>query len=677
MDPAQVEISAVSAHATQLDARLARLRRRWILRDGLYAVGWFMVLSVPVVLVFAWLDWRVSFPPALRLMELLALVIGGAWIVKRFALPVLRQSRDQAAVALRAEAVDSRFAGRLVSRIEFRSPQAHAMGGSRALMEAMSARVEEQSAGAALEQAIDLRAARVPAISGATLLILLAVVVAARPAEARLWLRRTLLPFAEAPWPRRTQITDVQPLYRIRRGDVLRLTGRVTGEISRTAHVSWWPADEKGLRLRAAGSQSTEVQPDGTFTFRIGPLLQPIRLALQAGDGETDPIPVEVVVPPSLQSIRVVYHYPDFTGRASDEVQSGDIRAIVGTRAELTATADRPVERIELAFPGRADKPARSIELLSETTARTSIELDRRGQYQLTLFDRYGFTTDAPATFVIDPIDNELPQVEITRPGSEHQVTPATRLTLRYQASDDYGLTGASILWSVRKNHPQPPGAAAMPSDDQAATAPADRGRVVPVPVPTSRPECSGTYDWDLAAAGLEPGDAVEYVLEVRDAGQHLTPETTGRTAPQILHVVDAEALELTLEARIRDAFAELERLILDQRAARDEVQLAAVALSTPDQPLMPDDLRRVQGEHHRQARLARQAERLAGRLAELVEAMQDSFIGDSARHAQLQALAAGLRQLAADPMQSAAETLGRARETLDELMARETQVEP
>ncbi|MBN2581955.1 MAG: hypothetical protein JXL80_02730 [Planctomycetes bacterium] len=657
------------AEALQLDARLARLRRRWILRDALRTTGWSLALFVPMTLALAWLDWRLDFSPALRSAELAGLVAGGVWIFRRFAIAALRQSRDSEAIALRAEAADPRFAGRLVSRVEFRRTGLRRAAGSIALMEAMCARVEAQAAGAPLDRAVDLRAVRLPAVNAGILLILLAVIVTVRPAHTRIWLHRTLLPLADVPWPRRTHLLDIQSHYRIRRGDVFQLTGRTIGEIPRTARVNWWPADQTGLQLRPAGGQSVDVQPDGRFTLRIGPLLQSIRLAVQAGDASVNDIEVDTVVPPSLAAIRAVYHYPAYTNRSPDEVQSGDIRAIVGTRVELTLTADRPAERMELAFPDQPDRPAEPIALPSEIVGRVSVDVDRRCRYQIAMFDRYGFTTETPATFVIDPIDNELPDVKLTRPGSELQVTPATRLTLRFNAADDFGVTGAAVRWFVRTEAAEPL--------DAATTAPADFERTLPIPVGRPRTEWAGAFAWDLAAAGLQPGDTVEYVLEVRDAGLHLTPDKVGRTPSHVLRVVATDSLELALEARLRDTFAELDHLIVDQRAARDQIQLAAVALPVPDEPLMPADLRRIQAEQHRQKRLARLAERVVERLAELADEMQDSFIGEPARHEQLRALAAGLRQLAAQPMQAAADSISRARDALDDLATQDTQTEP
>jgi hypothetical protein len=310
-----------------------------------------------------------------------------------------------------------------------------------------------------------------------------------------------------------------------------------------------------------------------------------------------------------------------------------------------------------------------------------------RGRYQVRLFDAYGFSSDAPATFIIDPIEDQLPVVRITRPGPELAVTPATRLHLAFETTDDFGVTEAAIHWQKRMAATQP---ASAPSSDaevpaaggtlpstrpqtdvrrsaSAPSPPANHPQLIAIPVPRQQPQWEGGFIWELGAADLLPGDEVEYHIEVRDAGEHLDDEKLGRSARHVLRVVEPQVLAQALEARLSEAFTELDELSRQQASARDEVSAAAVSVPLDDEPLVTADVQRVQSEANRQTRLRRQVERLAVRIGQIADELGDSYLADAARITELRELSAALGALAAGPMDVAAETLRESQDAMRE----------
>src|SRR5690606_2825776 len=126
---------------------------------------------------------------------------------------------------------------------------------------------------------------------------------------AGIWLRRTFSPFSSAAWPRRTHIEGVDNAYRVRRGDTLDITGRLSGSIPRSVELSWYVADPAdstaptGLANWSglfASSQRFDVSETGEFTATLGPLLEPMRLSVRAGDARLEGITVDVIAPPEL-----------------------------------------------------------------------------------------------------------------------------------------------------------------------------------------------------------------------------------------------------------------------------------------------------------------------------------------------------------------------------------------
>ncbi len=412
----------------------------------------------------------------------------------------------------------------------------------------------------------------------------------------------------------------------------------------------------------SGGSKSFDIRPDGRFEVTIGPLTESIVVDLAAGDAVAPSVPVTVVTPPELASIKAVHHYPVFTGRAPDEVQSGDVRALVGTRVELAFRADRPVERAEIVFlpathgvvdgavPSTTQPASGAVEMSSPLAGSTSFVVRHRGRYQIVLHDADGFASDTPATFVIDPVENQLPEVALRRPGGEHRVTPGTRLGLEFDASDDYGVTEAAIHWRKR--------ATAATGDDATMN-------VQPILPASPQRTWKGRFVWDLGGLGVQAGDEIVYFLQVVDAGEHLTGEKSARTGLHTLQVMDPESLRRSLEDTLERTLGEVDAVGRQQATGMDALALAILSLPGEDDPTHATEARRIRNEANRQLGIRRQVERIAQRMVDVADELAESFLAEPRRIAELREVADGLRALTGEPMQQVIDRLEAARAAL------------
>jgi len=423
----------MSRHEVKLIRQLSAVRSRWLLRDAVLSLAQMLGAVLGVFLVFGCLDYHFRFPGWLRAIELTALFTWTGLVIGRLAVPLWRQRRDAHATALRVESVYRQFAGRLVSWVQFRSDPSVAVGQgeqpSAELIRAMCERVERKAADLPLGRAVDLKPLRRPLAGAAAALALTCLLATSRPELVRIWLTRTIHPTRTIAWPRRTYIAELADRYRVRRGDSLCLTGRVTGRVPAAGRLQWWVlrgGEHWSEPLRRSGS--FKIAADGRFTTTLGPLLEPTVTRVSAGDSRTNDIRIDVVTPPALAAIEAVYHYPPFTRRQPRRVSAGDVRAPVGTRVELTLTADRPIQHMDLSFVGKHARPVQPVRLISKTQGLVSFTVRSRALYSVRVVDAYGFAANEPATFLIEPIENEHASVALERPGPEHVVTPGARV---------------------------------------------------------------------------------------------------------------------------------------------------------------------------------------------------------------------------------------------------------
>lgn len=196
---------------------------------------------------------------------------------------------------------------------------------------------------------------------------------------------------------------------------------------------------------------------------------------------------------PITGDIELTYRYPAHTGYAPRTVTgtNGEVSAPKGTEVQLRTRADREVARADLLLDG-ARVPL-TVSLGRDLAG--SFVVERAGSYRFVFLKSSGRTLaegpDIPVTVELDA----SPQVRLTAPVEELELDPGKDdVSLRYEASDDFGLTGLSLVYRA-------PG-----KEEQRVTLRHDEGR-----------RTQGTYQWDVGSLALKPGQRVTYYLEVKD----------------------------------------------------------------------------------------------------------------------------------------------------------------
>jgi hypothetical protein len=219
-----------------------------------------------------------------------------------------------------------------------------------------------------------------------------------------------------------------------------------------TAQLVGFESPEVRLYARyqsASKWQQATMQPRPAasgFQFVFAGVPEDFDYYVQAGRVRSRQYEIRVVDMPSIKHIRVTYHYPAWTG-LQDVVQhrGGDLRAVQGTNAELTILTDRPMRGGILALNNGQEIALSGGEA---NTYRGTIRIEKDGSYHVAAIDR-GQLVRLSDDFFIEANEVGLPQVRITRPGRDYQASPIEEVTVSVQASDDYGLRGVSLHYSV------------------------------------------------------------------------------------------------------------------------------------------------------------------------------------------------------------------------------------
>ena len=326
---------------------------------------------------------------------------------------------------------------------------------------------------------------------------------------------------------------------------------------------------------------------------------------------------VTVTPRPDVARFDVLYEFPAYTGRepAVDADASGDLAAVGGTAATLTATFNKPIVSAALHIGERPIPGGELRRIDTEQRADWKIDLapGLDAEWTLVLEDRHGLRGRA-IRHSVKAIADSVPRVRVTLPETtDVHLRPDDRLRIEYEVRDDYGVGEAALLVQVGEAEPTL--------------------RVVDLPRVSALDDrlWIGRTALDLTRLELGSASHVRFQLRIEDSlpgsfgGPHValtrsyivTLDSGAKTFTD--QWVDAKIQRL--EASLKEALQELHHARGRSSWMRSEVPKEGLALS----PAIHDAARVFRGH-------ATKAEAVLYRVARDEVPREMRFVGDAAR---------------------------------------------
>jgi hypothetical protein len=246
--------------------------------------------------------------------------------------------------------------------------------------------------------------------------------------------------------------------------------------------------DHRGLRRAAGVFLGVAAASAGLVTLAFHAWQSGQAAIFQVTARATEGPPRE----PITGDVELTFHYPAYTGLSASTVSGtgGQVSAPRGTEVVIHTRADRDVARADLVVNGQAVP----MQVEGGRSLSGRFVVDKSGAYHFTFSTSRGRPVAQGPDVPVLAVADAPPQVKLLTPAAELEVDPGQKVVLKFDASDDYGLTALALVF-----HP-PRGAEAR------VELPHDEGR-----------RSSGTYSWDLGTLTLEPGERVSYFIEAKD----------------------------------------------------------------------------------------------------------------------------------------------------------------
>ena len=223
----------------------------------------------------------------------------------------------------------------------------------------------------------------------------------------------------------------------VRRGASLRVVATPEG----------FSPDKAMLVTSIAGGEWREVpmrQRNGQFERSLFSVREPVSYYIRAGAVRSETFSVDVVDLPDIDSLRLTYHYPDWTGREPEVVEpGGDVRAVIGTRVDIDIIADGPIPNAVLIATDVAEPMP-----MAADPARATLAVERDSEYHIAarVGDELVRLTD---DYFVTVEEDAPPEILFARPGRDWRASNIEEVTTSLSVADDYRLESVALNYSV------------------------------------------------------------------------------------------------------------------------------------------------------------------------------------------------------------------------------------
>ena len=144
--------------------------------------------------------------------------------------------------------------------------------------------------------------------------------------------------------------------------------------------------------------------------------------------------------------------FPSYTKLAEKVIKdTRQISTVEGSQVILTFVLNKAVATAQL-VPKEGAGPELAVDSEHPNVYTASITTTKNERYELHLADAEGLTNEVPQRFVIDVHKNLPPELKSVFPNRDVLASPLEELSLEAEVSDDYGVTGYGVSYTLAGN---------------------------------------------------------------------------------------------------------------------------------------------------------------------------------------------------------------------------------
>ncbi|HEU5148308.1 MAG TPA: hypothetical protein VFT90_16395, partial [Chryseosolibacter sp.] len=316
----------------------------------------------------------------------------------------------------------------------------------------------------------------------------------------------------------------------------------------------------------------------GEFEYTLERIQKPMEFQIEAAGFFSDSYSIDLVNRPELTRFNVELEYPRYLQRNNEKLtNAGNLDVPEGTNIRwklATAHADKATikfnsDSIEHAFESSADQ--------AFVFAKKFVAPD---QYEIGLENDKSRNKDRIA-YSINVVKDEYPQVVVN---NFKDTVLYERILLGGMVSDDHGVTQLALNFRVR-------------DEDQKEI----RSASVRIPVTRNQLQQSFFYNWSIDSLDLQPGEQLDYNLQVWD-NDGVNGRKSTRSATYTFLVPTADNLVSEISRSTKSTESQIDKSVTKANKLQDQIEQAnqklkgKQSLDWQDKKMLEDIIQQKQG---------------------------------------------------------------------------------
>ncbi len=264
---------------------------------------------------------------------------------------------------------------------------------------------------------------------------------------------------------------------------------------------------------------------------------------------------IKVIQRPEIESLQATLYKPSYIQKEPKllPINTGDFSAIVGTKVNLSVTANQPLTKGGIYLGSGADSDLFLEQTIDGNSFNYEFTLATDTNYYIGLENQYEVKNEEQVIYSIVAKHDESPKVEIIKPGIDMPFPKTKMLEIKALAKDDYGVSTMILYYSI-----------------------GNRKSLIPLNLKadfTPVAEFDVDFPWMLDTIPVQPGTDIKYFIQVEDNKEPRANVAT--TSTYLVKMPSMRDLYRGEEEQYKNIVQELQEFVEAQKDKREALMKA------------------------------------------------------------------------------------------------------
>lgn len=290
------------------------------------------------------------------------------------------------------------------------------------------------------------------------------------------------------------------------------------------------------------------------YVYEVKSVRSSFNYYVTADEVETEKFRIDVIDRPIIKTILFKITPPAYSKIPSyEQKDNGNITALIGTRIDISLSSTKELSSAYIEF----DDTTKTELSVKSNLADGVLRIRKETSYKIVVTDEKGNDNQNPITYIIKPVYDEFPSIELLSPGRDISLANDNRVPLFAKISDDFGFTKLLLHYRLARSRYE------MPQDEFTS---------VEIPVSASLKEADIDYVWNLTRLSPAVDDIYSYYLEVFD-NDNVSGPKSAKTPVYNVRVPSLDEILAGADQIQNEAVDELSKTLQDAEQLKKDLE--------------------------------------------------------------------------------------------------------